>query len=107
MNVKATLLFCAKELKERAKKDISSTVTINKETMKCFVAAQKIEEMAELIYSRLDTSSIRVVTMCKDCKHYKRFKSKKNPKLVRRLCEFDKQERDPSFYCAKGEEAEV
>lgn len=102
MNVKATLLFCAKELKNRAKADISSTVRINGETLKCFVAAQKIEEMAEMVYTKLDTSSIRMVTLCKDCAHYKRFRSKKSPKKVTYLCELDKTTRDPDFYCKNG-----
>lgn len=103
MNVKATLLFCAKELRERAKKDISSTVVIDKERLKCYTAAQKIEEMAELIYTKLDTSSIRMVTLCKNCKHYKRFKSKKTGK-VKYLCDIDMQAKRPDFYCADGEE---
>lgn len=103
MNVKATLLFCAKELRARAKKDMSSEVTIDREKLKCYVAAQKIEEMAELIYTKLDTSSIRMVTLCKNCKHYRKFKNRKT-RQVKYLCELDKLHKDPDFYCAKGKE---
>ena len=104
MNVRSALLFCAKELRERAKKDITSTVTIDREKIKCVTAAQQIEDLAELVYTKLDTAHIRVVTRCKECRYYKRFRSKKNPKSVRYLCTLQNCARDPDFYCANGKE---
>lgn len=54
-------------------------------------------------YKDLNLSDIRRVCCCKDCVHYKRFRKKGQLKSRSKyLCELDKSQRNPEYYCASA-----
>ena len=105
MNVKSALLLCSKLLKREAKANPESTVRIGTETMKCAHAAKQVEEAAALVYTKLDTANIRIVILCNECKHCKRYKKGHGDSIKRMyMCQKHGVEVKPDFWCRDGEE---
>lgn len=105
MNVRKALLLCSKLLKAKAKSDPESTVRVDTETMKCAQVAKQIEDMADLVYTKLDTKNIRIVVMCDSCKHCKRYRKGHGQKIKRMyMCQKYGVEVKPDFWCKDGEE---
>lgn len=56
------------------------------------------------VYPQLITDDMQLVTRCKRCRYYKRYKKKDNPKAVPfYACSRTKIKRDPDFFCKEGE----
>lgn len=65
----------------------------------------KIKRLCDWVYPDLSTDDIVLVTRCKNCRHYRRYKKKRDelkPQISWR-CDKDKERKDPGFYCKMGE----
>lgn len=107
MNLKDTLLSCANQFRKTAKKTPGVHIISNGRPLSYMEVADEIERVCQWVYPNLETEDICAVVRCKNCEHYKRFRKKGSLKLVvKYLCELDKKERSPDFYCADGIEKE-
>lgn len=56
-------------------------------------------------YPQLTTDDMQIVIRCKNCRHYKRYKQKDNPKAAPFwACSKTKTKRDPDFFCKDGDQ---
>lgn len=105
MNLKATLEAAAQVYTKKAKANPNGSVEVFGERVPYATAASELRKVVAYVYPELNTSNVQQVVRCKDCKHYKRYRSKKNPRAPGRwLCALDKKERVSEFFCADGEE---
>lgn len=104
MNLLSCINICINALKKMEKGNPKGTLRIEGEgTVTYRMAVSELEKTAKWVYRDLQTENIQIVTHCKDCAHYKRYRKKGSLKpVVKCLCELDKAERKPDFFCASG-----
>lgn len=108
MNLKQTLLACAKMLRAKAHKFPEGSFTVDGKKVLYCEAANEIQRLSGWVFPDLDTADIQKVIHCKDCAHYKRYRKKNSYKPeFKCLCELDKKQREPDFFCADGKEKQV
>ena len=107
MNVKGAHLVCAKLLRQKARQNPDGVITVEGKKFKYLEAAEELERMCEWVCPTLDTECIKKIVLCKSCKHYKRYRKKGAVwPVVKTLCELDKVERRPDYFCGNGIEKE-
>lgn len=105
MNLKQTFLVCVKMLRSKARKFPEGGFTLDGETVLYSEAADELERVSAWVFPDLHTGDVRLVVHCRNCAHYKRYRKKKALKPeVKCLCELDKKQREPDFFCADGKE---
>lgn len=108
MNLKQILLACAKMLRAKAHKFPEGGFTVDGKKVLYCEAANEVQRLSGWVFPELDTDDIQKVIHCKDCAHYKRYRKKGAFKPeVKLLCELDKKQREPIFFCADGKEKEL
>ena len=56
------------------------------------------------IYPQLAIDDVQLVTRCRHCKYYKKYRKKDNPKAAPFwACSKTKMKRDPDFFCKDGD----
>lgn len=73
-------------------------------------AANLIEQQAAEIDAAQTIDAVEVVR-CKDCKHYKEFRTKRNKQIMRLCCRMGKNDMEysvkPDDFCSYGERKDV
>lgn len=99
-----------KLLKRQAKDSPSkSFTTSNGEQVTISDVADSLSSVLKWIHPELCSEEITLVTRCKNCKHYKRFKKKGDLLKPRTFyaCVKDRQRRSPEFFCKDGEKRDL
>lgn len=81
-----------------------TTEVLSKEadTHKDLILAWK--KLKSWIYPQLTTDDMQLITRCKYCVYYKKYKKKDNPKVAPFwACSRTKLKRDPDFFCKDGD----
>lgn len=108
MSLKQILLACAKILRVKAKRYPDGGFTVDGKKVLYCEAANEVQRLSGWVFPDLDTADIQKVIHCKDCAHYKRYRKKNSYKPeFKCLCELDKKQREPDFFCADGKEKQV
>ena len=65
--------------------------------------ATEIEKLTKWMYPDLSCEDIAKVVRCRNCQHFKKYRKKGAFKATTfQACEYDKDKRDPEFYCKRG-----
>ena len=106
MRLNVLFQVCRKIVAIELKQHPGRKIKVDNEYVQLNQVIKELEDLENWCYK--DELDIRKVTRCRDCKHYKRYKHRdpKNPHShsVVYACEYDKMQRKPEYYCARGEE---
>lgn len=107
LTLEAVFAVCTKLLTLKERKTPGGVLHTSSGDIPYKVAIYELERVREWLYPEFRTGDIQMVTRCKYCTHYKRYKKKDSVKPVYKyLCELDKVERPEDFFCKNGEKEE-
>lgn len=108
MNLKAALEAAAQAYEKRAERNPNGEIEVFGSRVSYGKAASEIRRVVSFVYPELETGNVQKVVRCKNCKYYKRYRKKNSYKPeFKCLCELDKKQREPDFFCADGKEKQV
>ena len=104
MNLKTVLTVCVKLLISKEKENPGGAFKTPQGEIPYKQAIEGVRRVRDWCFPELNANDIQLVTRCQRCIHYKKYKKKGSLKPVfRYLCEIDKAQRPPDFFCANGE----
>lgn len=107
LTLKSVLSICIKTLKSKEKEDPGGVFSTPHGDVPYTYAVNELKRVLKWLYPEFWTQDVQIVTRCKNCTHYKRYKKKSSVKPVYKyLCELDKVERPEDFFCKNGEKDE-
>ena len=103
LTLKSVLDVCIKTLKAKEQENPGGVFDTPHGDIPYSYAISELKRVLKWLYPEFHTQDVQVVTRCKDCRHYKRYRKKGSMKPVfKYLCELDKTERPEDFYCKEG-----
>lgn len=107
MNVKSAIIAAQYVVAENLRTFPNREICVGgKEYVKVNEVNSALQDLILWVYPDLESDRLKQIIPCSQCNHYRKLRSKANPRKVKFICKLDGAVKRSDFYCGNAIEKE-